>query len=342
MPRDARLNRIIPALGARERAVAAVSAWKEGRREDPWLRRAVPEREQREFGELLALVRAINSRLTVLVLLYQEEVRRHWMTLGWIGAIKAWGLSTVALSHACVAGHTDLITESEAAERKAAARADTLRFREAAEYLAERVTDEDDSFPDDDDVAFEAEVRKQERRLRAAVGAGALNAAKGRVTAGVLWDWLGDETPLYPEWGMRVEVVPDERVEEVLRQRNLGERIRDSLAEAPVAFAEGFEVTSGSSPSNQMGEALHRSLVAGVASTWHGLRTVILCIDEARERLGDDPLHPDCRETLDTLIGDMEALVTMSDDPLGEIDLPEPTEADVEDLREVLALAMEE
>jgi hypothetical protein len=341
MPSDARLNRIMPALSARERAVAVVAAWKEGRTEDHWLRRTVPENQQREFGRLIGLVRGVNGRLAWLILVYQEEVRRHWMTLGWIGTIKAWGFNTITLSHAILAQHIELVTDSEAAKRRAAARAETLRFREAAEYLTERVADEDESF-DDDDTRFENEVRRQERRLRAAAKSGELTVAKGQIAMGSLWNWLGEETPLYPEWGMKVQLVPDDRAEDVATQRLWTARIQKALADAPITFAESNEVTPESSHSNQVGEALFRSLVAGVASTWHGLRTVVLCIDEATEQLGDDPMHPECREALDALSSDMEVLVKVIGDHLGKIELPEPDEHDLQQLRKVLTLAAEE
>lgn len=64
---DRRLNKLYPALTARERAILVLQAMKEGREENPRVRSTMPSFQIREFNRYIGLMNAANFTLGVYV-----------------------------------------------------------------------------------------------------------------------------------------------------------------------------------------------------------------------------------------------------------------------------------
>ena len=59
---DARLNKLMPALTARERAILILRSWKEKTPEDPLWRLTLPQNQATEFSRLIDLMNAVNQK----------------------------------------------------------------------------------------------------------------------------------------------------------------------------------------------------------------------------------------------------------------------------------------
>ncbi len=337
MALEARLNRMMPALSAHERAVAALEAWKDGRREDPWLRRSVPEQQEFEFARLLDLVRAVNGPLAWLAEVYEQKAQQYRLQLGWLQTLRLWGLTASASARDVLLDTPELVTASEYAQRLAESRAQTITIAEAAAFLAEREEDEDETAA--------AAVAHQEQRLLGAIAAGELVAhRRGRaaqVTMGGLDGWLGEESLVCPAWGTHVEVVADERAEDVRLARERAERARKALRRAPVGFAEDRPLSEHSSAMDRLGGDLCRSLATGLAGTVMEVAAMERCLEDvAQEFAGEDPLHPELRAGLVSVKAELASLVAEFGEGFAELAIPDPSAKDVERLHELLELAM--
>ena len=71
---DRRIQRLLPALSARERAILALRAEKEGEAEDPAVRTTMPVEQVPEFNRLVRLMNAVNHDLAIVVLVIRHEV----------------------------------------------------------------------------------------------------------------------------------------------------------------------------------------------------------------------------------------------------------------------------
>lgn len=88
-----RLDRLYPALTARERGILVLRAWKEGREEDPQIRRTMPQEQIEEFNHHINLLTYVNRELTAYAVLVRQliaglRLRFAWLlSLGLLGEI---------------------------------------------------------------------------------------------------------------------------------------------------------------------------------------------------------------------------------------------------------------
>ena len=73
---DARLNKLMPALTAKERAILILRSWKEGSDEDPLWRSTMPRDQSREFNRLISLMNVCNINVGFLIIFLDEQVQK--------------------------------------------------------------------------------------------------------------------------------------------------------------------------------------------------------------------------------------------------------------------------
>lgn len=92
---------------------------------------------------------------------------------------------------------------------------------------------------------------------------------------------------------------------------------------------------------DRLAEELLRSLASGLGSTVMQVAALETCLaDVAGEFAGEDPLHPELREGLAFVRADLDELVAAFGESFGELTIPEPSEADVDQLHDLLELAI--
>jgi hypothetical protein len=87
-----RTARLYSALSARERALMVLQAWKEGREEDPEVRRTAPDSQVPAFNDYIDLMNAVNERLGRYAAVLRTRVEQLGLICGWLATIRAWGL----------------------------------------------------------------------------------------------------------------------------------------------------------------------------------------------------------------------------------------------------------
>ena len=80
---DARLNKLMPALSAKERAILVLRSLKDKTPEDPLWRRTMPQEQAREFSRLIVLMNACNIYLPLYITVVEQKtehlcLKRHW------------------------------------------------------------------------------------------------------------------------------------------------------------------------------------------------------------------------------------------------------------------------
>jgi hypothetical protein len=180
-----------------------------------------------------------------------------------------------------------VLTESEAAEQIAGSRAEPLTFEEAAWHIA-------DMELDDGDLA--RDVKRQEKRLRAAVKAGELQSARGKVLFGDLLDWNGETLDPLANDGLHVAVLPDSASD--YAQKVTAARV------ALRALAREDERLDG------LREGMLRTAAAHLReaeATRLSLEAVIAWA--AEDFAGEEPVHPTLRDQLDAIALSVTAMV---------------------------------
>ena len=84
---DARLNKLMPALTAKERAVLILRSWKEGVEEDPLWRSTMPRDQSSEFNRLISLMNVCNVNVGFLIIFLDEQVQKLELRLMWAGSL---------------------------------------------------------------------------------------------------------------------------------------------------------------------------------------------------------------------------------------------------------------
>jgi hypothetical protein len=223
---DRRLDRLYPALSAKERAILILRAWKAEEGHDPRIRSTIPTNQVHEYNRLIRLINGAHELGLVLIwleaVLAQAELKQSWfMTL----LLVAEDMEQIALWQLCETAEP--ITASAFQQRLAEGRKDLLSVNGAAELLvAEEGTPEEDA-------AYAGAVKEKRQQVQAAVAAGELGTrGKGsrmRMTAGDLYDWAGLEFKAVTEYGMSFDVHPDAEAEEVAAMRARRERMEQAL-----------------------------------------------------------------------------------------------------------------
>jgi len=198
------------------------------------------------------------------------------------------------------------------------------------------------------DKAWNRLLAQKKAELRRLVDEGVLaGKRRGRrllINAGSFYDWLGEAEPLWPEWGNGYDVLPDDqagRVESLKKERQRAQEAISGSPTCPMQRLLEEELGRRTREPNERWDeamaALAESLREGVPWCWQELRAAEMVLGEvAVEFDGEDPLVPAVRRILDKTHQDLvelQPLLAMVD---VEVDLPEPDEERVAELRERL------
>lgn len=122
MKGDTRLDRLFPALAAKERALAVLKAWKEGGDEDRLIRATMPDRQVAEFNRYIAIMNGVNERLGPWVLLLRANVEQLGLVDAWLATMRLWSIAAFELGSFIFLHVPEPITETECASLKRTSR----------------------------------------------------------------------------------------------------------------------------------------------------------------------------------------------------------------------------
>ena len=81
---DRRLDRLVPALSAKERALLVLRHYKEGTEAPPAITATMPPHQAQEFNRLIRLMNAANLELACVLMVVNADVRRIDLKYGWL------------------------------------------------------------------------------------------------------------------------------------------------------------------------------------------------------------------------------------------------------------------
>ncbi len=353
---EGRLNKLAPALTARERAILALRAWKEGVPEHPELRSRMPPQQASEFNHYIRLMSGAYEVVSLYVIILGQALELLNARYGWLLSLHLWALKAMDLG-SYIAFHTkEPITRSEHQKRLAAAREEMVPASEFAEVLAERHegwTDEDllPEEGDDEPLVKEAawkRVHKEKalelaRLVEQGTLAGTRRGRRPYVNSGSFYDWLGEPVPVFPDWGLRFDVLPDSEADEARRLRQAREAAKEAMQRAPLGL--GLDHLSrhlgvprkGSSGRNEVAEALTTHLRQGIELRWRELLAVEQVLDEmSAEFEGEDLARPQERRAITEGKEKLRELHESVQNYVGPFGLPGVDEDDVAQLREAM------
>jgi len=181
---------------------------------------------------------------------------------------------------------------------------------ELEEVLATGVAAEEESGdgwgPSPGEAAWKRVYSEKKSELTSLVEEGALQGTRKSkrllINAGSFFDWMGEEAPVWPDWGLEFDIIPDSQAKEGDRRRRARESARQSLVRGPsftplLRRASGKDKGSGrdgvGSGVDGMVAALEDRLREGASTWWQGLVAAERVVDEvASEFGGEDPLRP--------------------------------------------------
>ncbi len=347
---DKRLDKLYPGLTARERATQVLLAFKEDRDEDPQVRRTMPRGQVPEFNQYIGLMNAVNGHFGLFISILGLLVGELDTRCGWLVTLMAWGRHASTVTDYLSYQAKEPVTESEYREKLEKER----RRMAPASKLAEVLMDqhhwaeedmeavEEGEEPEVKEEAFARVLAEKEREIAALVEAGTLQGKgtgkKLRVSVGGLYDWLGEEVPVWSEWGSRYEVLSDDLADLVVELRQLRSALRERLYRSPIRFAEGLPPEKKRKSErdkwswDETAEMMVAELRARIQTRWQELLAAETVLEEAREEFGgEEVLQPKVREELEEAKETLQKLAEQME-PFGDpIDLVEPTEQQVAD-----------
>jgi len=353
---DGRLDKLTPALTARERAVLILRASKEGVSEDPQVRSKMPAEQAPEFNRYIGLMNGVNIFLTFYTGVLNQSLAALDARYGWLLTLHLWALSVSDLAGYITVYTKEPITRSQHEQQLKAAREKMVPASEFAETLAEEYegwTDSDlepqtgDGEPQVTDAAWERVLAEKEREIARLVDQGVLvGIRKGRhlyVNTGSFYDWLGKPVPLFPDWGWGFQVFPDKQADEVRRLQKARRHAQEECRLAPLSLVLDLPRRKTRRPrkasprGEEIAEAVGTALREGIQLRWRELRSIELVLEEvAGEFDGEAPTRPWEREALDNGKKKLEELHLAAQAYVAPFELPGPDEEEMEQVREVI------
>jgi len=350
-----RLDKLYPALTAKERALLVLRAWKGDQAEDVQVRRTMPQSQAPDFNHYIHLMNAANEDLGKYIVALNGVANQLGLKSAWLASLQLWGIRIWELATYIVLHTNEPITESEHRRLVERARAEMVPVAELAETLVESydgwtAADKEPAEDGDEeqvvsDKAWNRLLAEKKRELTRLVEEGTLAGRRsGRrllINNGSFYDWLGEPVPVCPDWGVGYDVMPDDqagRVERLKKERlDAQEAISRSPTSPLLELLEeklGRRVTDRQERWDEAMAALRQSLREGILWCWQELRAVEIVLDEVAEELGEDPLLPPVRQVLNKTHQDLVELHPLLSFVDVEVELPEPDEERVEFLRQ--------
>jgi hypothetical protein len=358
---DARLDKLTPALTAKERAILVLRACKEGAPQNPLIRSQMPPGQALEFNHYIGLMNGVNVFLTFYTGVLNEALALLDARHGWLLTLHLWALNISDLASYITVYTKEPVTRSDYEQQLKAAREKMVPASELAETLAEKYegwTDSDlepqkgDGEPQVTDAAWERVLGEKEREIARLVDQGVLVGTKRRrrlyVNTGSFYDWRGKPVPLFPDWGWEYQVFPDKQADEVRRLQEARRRTQEECRLAPLSLVLDLPRRRNRRPRNasprgeEIAEAVGTRLREGIQLRWQELRSIELVLEElSREFDGEEPTRPWEREALDNGRKRLEELHRAAQTYVGPFKLPGPDKEEVEQVREAIRRAGE-
>ena len=345
MSGEQRLDRLLPALSAKERAILMLRDFKAEKPQDRQLLNTAPDRQTAELNRLIGLTNAANGDLAHVIVIIRERALKEELRFGWlqwarICALDMWGVR----AHFCASGK-EAITESEYRKREEEARAELIKLDDCATIYAEEhhawqdadyETDEDGEQYPTDEAWYRVRDEKLEE-LRALVADGTLTGkGKGKrikIACGAFYDWLGQPVPVAPDFGIEFDIQPDHREREVARARRDHEFIRGLLdrgaykLELPLDMESPLVMDAPKRFGVEMARVLAVAIRAAVRENWQELRAIEEQVDAITEEYGgEDVLHARVRGHLEETKAMLSELHEQLQEYTGPFDLADPDE----------------
>jgi len=341
-----RLDKLYPALTAKERALLVLRAWKQDEEEDRQVRLTMPDGQAREFNRYIDLMNGAYM-LTPYIHVIGLHIDLLNLRYGWLLALDLWAIHALSLGEFICFETKEPITESEYRQRLEAARAEMVPASEFAELLTEEHEGwaagdlkggDDGEEPTVTAAAWGRVGKEKERELAALVDEGVLDGAwKGKrllINAASFYGWRGEEVPIWPDWGMEFDVLPDTEAKEADRRRQARERARQALLRSPSFSAllrRGPARDSGGGGggvedgADRIRVALEKRLREGASTWWQGLLAAEAVVAELAEEFGgEDPLQPAERDALRNARVRLEKLIEDLKERLGPLEIGDP------------------
>src|SRR5262245_55778270 len=121
---DARLNRLTPALSARERGLLVLRAWKEKTAQDPAWRETMPPGQTAEFNRLIDAMNVANHQFAFLITILEKEAEKLELKVSWHFCLRLWQVNLAEINVAASIVAREAITASEYRTRLADADAE--------------------------------------------------------------------------------------------------------------------------------------------------------------------------------------------------------------------------
>ena len=353
---DGRLDKLTPALTAKERAILVLRAWKEGVPEDPQVRSKMPPEQALEFNRYVGLMNGVNAFLTFYTGILDQSLALLDARYGWLLTLHLWALNVSDLACYITVYTKEPVTRSQHEQQLKAAREKTVPASELAEMLAEEYegwTDSDlepqkgEEEPLVKAAAWKRVCGEKEREIAQLVDQGVLVGIRKRrrlyVNTGSFYDWLGKPVPFIPDWGSEFEVFPDKQADEVRRLQEARRHTQEECQSAPLSLVLDLARRKPRRPRNaspqgeEIAEAVGTRLREGIQLRWRELRSIELVLEEVAEEFdGEAPTRPWEREALDNGKKRLEELHRAAQTYAGAFQLPGPDEEETEQVREVI------
>jgi hypothetical protein len=350
-----RLDRLYPALTAKERALLVLRAWKADQEEDAQVRRTMPPDQSLEFNRYIHLMNAANLDAGKYIAVLKRISGELNLRAAWLASLQMWGIRVWDI-WVYIAVHTnEPITESEHKRLVEDARAEMVSVADLAETLVERY----DGWPEADlepgdgdehvvtDKAWNRLLAQKKKELTRLVAEGVLaGKRRGRgllVNNGSFYDWLAEPVPVCPEWGKGYDVLPDDQAGEVASLKKARLRAQEAISKSPASPIQealeesvGYRVTDRKERWDEAMAGLRERLCEGVPWCWQELRSAETVLEEVAQEFGEDPLIPAVRNVLDKAHQELAEMPQFLDALHVGVELPEPDEEQVAQLRERL------
>ena len=344
---DARLNKLVPALTARERAVLLLRSLHEKTPEDPAWRSTMPPSQARELNRYIGLINACNLQVPYMITVIEKDMEKLELMASWWFTLLLWQTNLAEIDYAASVVARESITESEyrriaAAQANAYVSVATLAY-ELAEYRRDWTNSDvrpvggwSDEVVVKDDVWTRLK-REAEAELRKAVEEGKLDA-RGRgkrlsIRSGSFDAWVGRRPRVFHEWAGGYDVLPDDREAQVEADRRTLANLRDAIRRTPLQRmgddGEGASLAA-------MMDGLIQRMMSLMALRWLDILQVETVIAEVAEDFGEDPLKPGTRAALDTAKATLLNIQCQLKAHNKVLVLSEPNEQDLDEMRSML------
>jgi hypothetical protein len=354
MSGEQRLNRVYPALTAKERGLLVLQAYKADEKPDRLIYDTTPDGQAKQFNHYIHLMNAANVEVAMVLMILREQMGKVDMKFAWLQTLRFWADDVASLRVLVGINRNEPITASEYAEREAEAREELLPLNEWVQIVVDDhpwvETDYVTDKKGERDVSAKAwnRVERATRlQLQAGIADGALPSRKrGRgvvIPAGAFYDWRGEATPVYPEDAWQFDVRPDDQAEQVELDRRAEAVVRRIFDRAPKPLPQPTDLRAAvARPEGEVrfGTELEQALVISICDLtrqhWCDARSLEVGVAEIAEEFdGEDPLRSDTRALLD---GCVAACRKLRDDmaDYAEFELAEPSADDVAQVRRLI------